>query len=215
MLVTSVTSLRTHIAFKRKPRTHSNEFIYNSMPRSCFLEQFVAELYVFHLVWIQHPALSAVQWLRVGWTYNKLQIKQQHGIGSYIFHALLTFTQETQGKAEGHICPRVLDLQVAKAVTGSAPIHSSILLSVDFSWCLLVAEILVMWTINPAELITSRSAENGFPQTILSVVHITISIFPEKDNQFFSFPQCIMGSLPCALVCLCKVFWVFVHELWG
>lgn len=48
-------------------------------------------------------------------------------------------------------------------------------------------------------------------KVILCVIHITISIFPEKDNQLFSFPQFIMGSLLCALVCLCKVLWVFVH----
>lgn len=57
----SVTSLRAHIAFKREARTQSNEFLYNSMPRSCFLEQFAAELYVFHPVWIQCQGLSAVQ----------------------------------------------------------------------------------------------------------------------------------------------------------
>lgn len=63
---------------------------------------------------------------------NRLQIKQQHSIGSSIFYSLLTFTQEAQGKAEGHSCPGVLDLLVAKAVTGSGPIRS-IVLSVDFS----------------------------------------------------------------------------------
>lgn len=56
-------------------------------------------------------------------------------------------------------------------------------------------------------------------KVVLSEVHVTISIFPEKDNQLFSFPQFIMGSLPCALVCLCKVLWIFFHgfwtELWG
>lgn len=56
-------------------------------------------------------------------------------------------------------------------------------------------------------------------KVVLSVVHMTISIFPEKDNQLFSFPRFIMGSSLCALFCLCKVWWIFVHsfwtELWG
>lgn len=51
-------------------------------------------------------------------------------------------------------------------------------------------------------------------KVVFFVVHITISIFPEKDNKLFSFPQLIMGSLLCALVCLCKVLWVFVHSFW-
>lgn len=61
VLNVTVTSLMAHIAFKRKPRTHSNEFICISMIRRVFLEQFAAELYVFHLVRIPHQALSAVQ----------------------------------------------------------------------------------------------------------------------------------------------------------
>lgn len=68
---------------------------------------------------------NSIPWLRADRTDNRLQIKQQHGIGSYIFYALVTFTQEAHGKAEGHICPGVLDLQVAKAMTGSVAIHSS------------------------------------------------------------------------------------------
>lgn len=47
----------------------------------------------------------------------------------------------------------------------------------------------------------------------LSVVHMTIAIFLEKDNMLFSFSQFIMGSLLCALVCLCKFLLTFVHSL--
>lgn len=48
----------------------------------------------------------------------------------------------------------------------------------------------------------------------LAVVHMTIAIFLEKDNTLLSFSQFIMGSLLCALVCLCKFLWTFVHSLW-
>lgn len=129
---------------------------------------------------------NSIPWLRAGRTDNRLQIKQQHGIGSYIFYGLLTFTQEAQGKAEGlecWICRLPRQWQVLQ------PYTAVILLSVDFSWYLLAAKTFVMWILIPAELITRTSAEYGFPQSgFLCSTHNNFHFFWERQSALFISP---------------------------